>query len=174
MRKQTGVCAVDSCPALRAKGSYLCAAHDADVRNNRPVDGAKAVTKPARPRQKKLGGITFAQQCQFAGLPVPVAEFRFHPVRKWRFDWAWVDQKLAMEVHGGAFMQGGGAHTRGAGFRDDAEKMAEAAIAGWRIIPVLPEQIDNGIAINLIERAIAAFGSGSISECDSGPTPSHP
>jgi hypothetical protein len=95
-------------------------------------------------------------QCRFSQLPIPVAEFRFHPIRKWRFDWAFVPQKLAVEVNGGAFAAAGGRHTRGAGFRSDAEKLAEAAILGWRVIPVLPEQIRSGLALELVRRALAS------------------
>lgn len=94
-------------------------------------------------------------QCRFAELPIPVAEYRFHPVRKWRFDFAWPSERLAVEVNGGAFAAGGGRHTRGAGFRSDAEKLAEAAILGWRVIPVLPEQIRSGLALELVRRALA-------------------
>lgn len=152
--KPVGACAVPLCPALRKTGSYLCAAHDADVRNNRPVDGAKAAKKPSKPKPKKLGGITFAQQCQFAGLPTPISEYTFHPLRKWRFDFAFVDAKIALEIEGGAFLKDGGRHTRGAGFRNDLEKYAEAAILGYRVIRVLPEQVENGQALTWIERAL--------------------
>lgn len=93
-------------------------------------------------------------QCRFAQLPIPVAEHRFHPVRKWRFDWAWPDRHIAVEVNGGAFASAGGRHTRGAGFRSDAEKLAEAAILGWRVIPVLPEQIRSGLALEFVRRAL--------------------
>ena len=99
--------------------------------------------------------LPFDHQCRLAGLTVPIPEFRFHPVRKWRFDWAWPSSLVAVEVNGGAFLPGGGRHTRGVGFRKDAEKLAEAAILGWRIIPVLPEQVRNGVALTLVERALA-------------------
>ena len=29
------------------------------------------------------------------GCPIPTSEYRFHPYRKWRFDYAFVDKKLA-------------------------------------------------------------------------------
>ena len=100
--------------------------------------------------------ISLEMQCRALKLPAPVAEFCFHPERKWRFDWAWVPQKLALEQEGGAFLAGGGRHTRGAGFRRDTEKYAEAAILGWRVIRVLPEQVADGTAVGWIERAFNA------------------
>ena len=29
-------------------------------------------------------------------------EYRFHPTRKWRFDYAWPENKIALEVEGGS------------------------------------------------------------------------
>ena len=34
-----------------------------------------------------------------SGIPIPIKEYRFHPVRRWRFDLAWKVEKLAVEVH---------------------------------------------------------------------------
>jgi hypothetical protein len=73
------------------------------------------------------------------GAPLPEAEFRFHPVRRWRFDYAWPAHKLALEVEGGVWT--GGRHTRGAGFVKDMEKYNEAAAAGWRLIRCVPDDL---------------------------------
>lgn len=98
--------------------------------------------------------LPFDRQCDLAGLPRPRAEYRFHPTRKWRFDWAILDPKLAIEVEGGAFVAG--RHTRGAGFLKDLEKYAEATVLGWRILRVTPRQIANGEALTLVDRACHA------------------
>jgi hypothetical protein len=98
--------------------------------------------------------IAFNRQCEFAHLPIPVPEYRFHPRRKWRFDWAFPDQKIALEVQGGAYLIAGGRHTRGSGFETDAEKFSEAAILGWRILHVLPKHLADGRALVLTERAL--------------------
>lgn len=98
--------------------------------------------------------IPFDRQCQFSGLPVPLPEYRFHPSRRWRFDWAFPDYMLALEVQGGAFLTGGGRHTRGAGYRRDLEKFCEAAILGWCVLHVLPEHLADGRALMWAERAL--------------------
>lgn len=78
-------------------------------------------------------------------LPVPVREFRFAPPRRWRFDFAWVDKKLAVEVEGGVW--NGGRHTRGKGFLGDMEKYNQAALDGWRVLRFATSQIRDGSAI---------------------------
>ena len=149
------VCAVPLCPALRVKHSYLCAAHDADARNKRAFTGTeKQPKKPVRVKPKKLDGMHFALQCKLAGIPEPIPEYTFHPIRKWRADFCFLDARLLMEVEGGVFKDGGGRHNRGKGFRDDLEKYAEAAILGYRLIRVLPEWIEDGRALTYVERAL--------------------
>jgi hypothetical protein len=98
--------------------------------------------------------LPFDRQCQLSGLPVPVAEHKFHEVRRWRFDWAWPDRKVALEVEGGVFQKGGSRHSRGAGYRNDIEKYNAAAALGWRIVRALPEQIAGGQALAAAEAAL--------------------
>src|ERR1043166_3127491 len=61
-------------------------------------------------------------------------EFRFHPVRKWRFDFCIPAMMIAVEVEGGVWMGSGGAHNRGKGFLEDIEKYNEATVLGWRLL----------------------------------------
>lgn len=66
------------------------------------------------------------------GLPMPSLQHKFHPVRKWRLDFAFVEQKLGVEIQGGAFSSGG--HSRGAGQAKDHQKINEAQKLGWMIL----------------------------------------
>lgn len=91
-------------------------------------------------------------QCRALRLPMPVTEHRFHPTRRWRFDVAFIDHKLAVEVDGGGFVQG--RHSRGLGMEKDAEKFAEAMLLGWRVIRTTPRQVKSGQAVQWIERAL--------------------
>lgn len=81
-------------------------------------------------------------------------EYRFHPVRRWRFDFANPLIKLAVECEGGVYS--GGRHTRGKGFEGDCEKYNEAAIMGWLLIRVPRSMITSGAAIDYVIRAINA------------------
>lgn len=86
------------------------------------------------------------------GLPDPTPELVFAPPRKWRFDFAWVGQCVALEVEGGIWT--GGRHTRGSGFTKDMEKYNEAAARGWRVIRVAPERLCIIETVNLIKRCL--------------------
>jgi very-short-patch-repair endonuclease len=57
-----------------------------------------------------------------------VREHRFHPKRKWRFDFAFPAIKLAVEL------DGRGRHQTVKGVRDDYEKLRAAVMAGWRVL----------------------------------------
>jgi very-short-patch-repair endonuclease len=92
------------------------------------------------------------RQCELAGLPTPDREVRFHPVRKWRFDFAWCLQKVAAEIEGGAFV--GGRHTRGVGFVRDLEKYNTAVLLGWRVLRFTPTAVRNGEALNVLTEAL--------------------
>ena len=83
----------------------------------------------------------------------PVPEHRFAPPRRWRFDLAFPDRKLAIEIEGGAFTRG--RHTRGAGFVKDMEKYNAAVLLGWRLLRFTPSQVLDGTARAALAEAIA-------------------
>ena len=86
------------------------------------------------------------------GLPQPLAEHRFHPIRRWRFDYAWPDHKIALEVEGGVWT--GGRHTSSVGFIKDMEKYNAAACLGWRIIRCQPSTLMKLATIETLKEAI--------------------
>jgi len=96
--------------------------------------------------------LTIDQQCELSGLPKPVAEFRFAPPRKWRFDFAWPDRKLSLEIEGGVWTNG--RHTRGRGYERDMEKYSTAAVNGWCVLRVTPRMVQSGEALALVEQAL--------------------
>lgn len=79
------------------------------------------------------------------GLPPPQTEIRFHPTRKWRFDYAWPEyDQIAVEIEGGIWS--GGRHVRGKGYLGDLHKYNEAARLGWRVFRFTPQQVKTGEA----------------------------
>lgn len=93
----------------------------------------------------------FAALLKQAGIPAPSTELRFASPRRWRFDYAWLAEKVALEVEGGAFS--GGRHVRGVGFLKDCEKYSEAAALGWRIVRVPPHELCTLRTVDWIKRA---------------------
>lgn len=73
----------------------------------------------------------------YKGIGAHCLEYRFHPVRKWRFDYAFPDIKLAIELDGGVWISG--RHNRGVGYIKDMEKLNEAAILGWHVLRFIPD-----------------------------------
>lgn len=72
----------------------------------------------------------------------PVREYRFYSDRLWRFDFAYPDRKIAIEVEGGTWT--GGRHTRGRGFEGDCEKYNTAELLGWRVFRFTTGMIERG------------------------------
>lgn len=93
-----------------------------------------------------------AFQIRAAKLPPPTREHRFYAARRWRFDFAWPSQMLALEVDGGAWVSG--RHTRGRGFEADCEKMSHAAIHGWTVLRVTGTMVRDGRALTYVEMAL--------------------
>jgi very-short-patch-repair endonuclease len=80
-------------------------------------------------------------------------EYKFHLTRKWRIDVALLDHDIAIEIDGGAWIQG--RHGRGTGIEKDNEKYAALAIAGWRLIRCTPGQVKKGIVLEWVKQALA-------------------
>ena len=99
----------------------------------------------------------FAQQLATAGLPTPVRELAFHTGRGWKFDFAFPEAMVAIEIEGGTWTRG--RHVRPKGFEHDCEKYAEAALAGWTLLRVTGAMVRDKRALRLAERALARFYS---------------
>jgi len=85
-------------------------------------------------------GIRLALLAAFPGEEI-VTELRFHPVRRWRFDFAVPSRMLAVEYQGHG--QAGkpkdgkahfGRHGSLVGMTGDCEKSNAAQILGWRLL----------------------------------------
>lgn len=81
------------------------------------------------------------------------AEHRFDASRKWRFDFAGVSVRIAIEVEGGAFTSG--RHTRGRGFIADMEKYNRATVLGWRVLRYTPGQMANGLFVSDVQALLS-------------------
>lgn len=81
------------------------------------------------PSQKSRAEERFAEVWATGGLSrAPHREYQFTPDRRWRFDFAWPEVKLALEV------EGRGRHQTPAGERADCVKYNTAVSLGWRVL----------------------------------------
>lgn len=83
-----------------------------------------------------------------------VKEFRFHETRRWRFDYAIPDLKIAIEIDGGVWVNG--RHNRPAGFLGDMEKFNAAASLGWLVLKFTPQNQYKNDSMKLIRDAIGS------------------
>ena len=94
----------------------------------------------------------FLAPLKLHGLPKPEWEYRFHPDRLWRLDYAFPLSKLAIECEGGVWTSG--RHTRGAGFLRDVEKYNELSALGWRLLRTTPDRLTDLSFIALVRRTL--------------------
>lgn len=94
-----------------------------------------------------------------AGYGKPQPEYRFHPPRRWRFDLAWPEHRVAFEREGSTWQ--GGRHTSGKGYAADAEKYNQAAIDGWIVIRGTVDMIRSGLALSQLLDALATRTRGA-------------
>ena len=80
-----------------------------------------------------------------------VREFKFHPTRRWRFDFALPYMRLAVEVDGLVYGDDKGGHQTAKGYENDRTKDLEAQCLGWQILRVTPKMIKTGLAFWYIE-----------------------
>ena len=94
---------------------------------------------------------TFLQLCKVHGLKEPEREFKFHPKRRWRFDFAFPLEKIAIEVQGGIFMKKSG-HNSGIGILQDYEKYNNAVISGWRVLQINSPDLNKVETMEMIKK----------------------
>ena len=96
-------------------------------------------------------------------------EYKFHPTRKFRFDFAWPEKKIAFEAEGGAFSGKNNKcpmcqqpprsrHTTGVGMSNDCIKYNEASILGWQVLRGTVKNINDGDSIDQLLRILGVMG----------------
>jgi len=95
-----------------------------------------------------------ALQIRALGLPEPVREYQAIKGRKFRFDFAFIDAKLLIEVNGGTYTKG--AHSTGQGIARDYEKANLATLDGWRVLMFDGKAVKSGEAVETIRKALEA------------------
>lgn len=94
------------------------------------------------------------------------AEHRFHPIRRWRFDWVWLDAEgepvgIAIEYDGIFFgnRSGVGGHSSAKGVMSDHEKNNEAIIRNWKMFKCNASSVNDGSFFNFMRAVLAQYAS---------------
>lgn len=91
----------------------------------------------------------FLRLWEAIGGPPLEREFRFHPGRRWRADFAHLPSRTLVEIEGGIWLRG--RHTRPQGFLADIEKYFEAAMAGWRVLRITERELTTATVKRIID-----------------------
>lgn len=118
---------------------------------------------------KKSAALRYAADAEMQGLPRPVLEHTFHPVRRWRFDFSWPRQRVALEVEGGVFMGPETGHRSIAGMKRDIEKYNEAARYGWFVLRVTPDRLYHAETHQLVRDVLTNRGWRPGAKAQAGP-----
>ena len=86
---------------------------------------------------KSKGELHFLTLLKTFGITGYTTEYQFHSKRKWRFDYAFVELKVAVEIDGGQWKAFGGRHSRDS----DRHKHNAAIVLGWRVLKFSPEML---------------------------------
>jgi hypothetical protein len=126
------------------------------IAHNNPdvtVDGDASTTTARHPQtHADKFAAKFRQMWHELGGPPLEDEVRFHPTRRWRFDFAHKATWTAIELEGGIFQQG--RHNRGIGYQQDCRKYNAAAAQGWTVFRLATGMLtpdDIGPIIDYIE-----------------------
>lgn len=103
---------------------------------------------------------------QEEGIPTPETEYRFHPKRRWRFDFAWPLHRVALEIEGGVFgkkgkrcptckLRGVGAHNSVKGILRDIDKYNAAQVNQWAVVRCIPTKRTAPETYETIRRVLA-------------------
>lgn len=95
-------------------------------KGHKRIQEAQDRQKPVLPDRYKQAFIHIMRS-----IPENEPEYKFHPTRKWRFDYAVRTKMIAFEYEG--IFSKKSRHTSLKGFSGDCEKYNEAQLLGWKV-----------------------------------------
>lgn len=130
-----------------------------------PLDDGAPAAKLKRRRNERFER-ELAWQIGAHRLPQPVEQYRWATElksetgrpRQFRADFAWPQFNLLVEVQGGLWRRGGGAHSHPSNIERDIEKAQCAVLLGLFVLPETTDEVKRGDAIAMIERVLHSRG----------------
>jgi len=92
-------------------------------------------------------------------LPPFIVQWRFAKAvgRDWRADYGWPQFQLGLEVDGGVWRKGGGAHSHPSAILRDMEKHNDAIRCGVRLLRVTTDEVRTGKALHIVCEVMRAL-----------------
>lgn len=111
------------------------------------TEAQKQVEREEKESLKRL----FETRWKQLGGPELQPEYKFHPVREFRFDYAYTQNglKVAIELEGGVWQEEKSGHTTGKGYTKDCIKYNLASLDKWRLFRFTTDMLTNDPAGHL-------------------------
>jgi very-short-patch-repair endonuclease len=131
------------------------------------IDGtitSGAVARAVKRKQKRSKGHEaegdFGFHVRAHKLPVIMRKLRFAESlgRRWEADYAYPEHMLLIEIDGGVWRRGGGAHSHPTNILRDMEKQNDAVLLGYQVLRFTTDQVRKGDAIEFLMRVLHARG----------------
>lgn len=102
----------------------------------------------------------FAFQCRAKQLPRMEQQFKFARGlgRDFRADFCFVQYRLIVEIQGGIWRKGGGAHSHPIDLERDIERCQYMAFLGFWFLPFTPQQVKDKTAIVWTQKVLYRLG----------------
>ena len=110
------------------------------------LTGKKPVKKKRASRRSNLEQ-SLEAQLKRIDVPEWMAEYKWHSTREWRFDFAWPDLRVAVEVEGLVRNATQGGHQNMKGYSDNCEKYNHAQLWGWQVYRFTNQHIKSGLSL---------------------------
>lgn len=127
-----------------------------DLRRKLLGGAPKAAPKP----EENEGENLFAFQVKAMKLPTPLRQYKFAKSldRNFECDFCFVEQRLIVEVNGGIWFKGGGAHSRPKKIEQDMERQQYAVYLGFFMMAFTPDEVFSGHAVDWTAKTLERLG----------------
>jgi very-short-patch-repair endonuclease len=98
----------------------------------------------------------FLTACRICDVPMPLVDYRKGiPGRKLEIDFAFVEERVGVELQGGIYAHMG--HSTGTGIQRDYDKQNLAQLEGWILLQLSTNRLEDapGPFMDLVKRALA-------------------
>jgi len=116
----------------------------------------KAMAVKARRRGQDWNAI-FALQLHMAHIAGWEREYMPFKPRRFRVDFAWLVERLLVELHGGVWALGPQAHSWGTGIKRDHDKRDLAAAQGWTLREFTGDEVRDFVALHWVQGYLDAW-----------------